>query len=81
MPPRTLSPVIAAKIAAIIRLHSDSVYKQLEAAADGVIDMELHDASDPPRNLIRIRSMRNVRFDGRWREIEYGKNLDIKLKE
>ncbi len=69
-------------IAGIINgLHSDSVYKQLEAAVDGVIDMKLDDASDPPRNLIRIRSMRNVRFDGRWREITYGKNLDITLKE
>ena len=59
----------------------NSVYKQLEAAADGVVDMKLDDTSDPPRNLIRIRAMRNLRFDGRWREIAYGKNLDITIKQ
>ena len=54
-------------IAGIIKgLHPDSVYKQLEAAVDGVIDIKLDDTSDPPKNLIRIRSMRNVGFDGRW---------------
>jgi KaiC/GvpD/RAD55 family RecA-like ATPase len=69
-------------IAGIIRgLHPDSVYKQLEAAVDGVIDMKLDDESDPPRNLIRIRSMRNLRFDGRWREITCGKDSDITLKQ
>jgi KaiC/GvpD/RAD55 family RecA-like ATPase len=69
-------------IAGIITgLHPDSVYKQLEAAADGVIDMKLDDASDPPRNLIRVRSMRNLRFDGRWREIAYGKNFEISIKQ
>ena len=68
-------------IAGIITgVHPDSVYKQLEAAADGVIDLKLDAASDPPRNLIRIRSMRNIRFDGRWREIKPGENFDITLK-
>jgi KaiC/GvpD/RAD55 family RecA-like ATPase len=69
-------------IAGIIKgLHPDFVYKQLEAAVDGVIDVKLDDKSDPPRNLIRVRSMRNLQFDGRWREIAYGKNLDITIKE
>jgi len=69
-------------IAGIIQgLHPDSIYKQLETAVDGVIDMKLDDSSNPPKNLIRIRSMRNLRFDGRWREIAYGKNLDITLKQ
>jgi KaiC/GvpD/RAD55 family RecA-like ATPase len=62
-------------------LHSDTVYRQLEAAADGVIDLKLDSESDPPRNLMRIRSMRNVRFDGRWREMTYGEMFDIKLKQ
>jgi KaiC/GvpD/RAD55 family RecA-like ATPase len=69
-------------IAGIITgVHSDSAYRQLEAAADGVIDLKLDAESDPPRNLIRVRSMRNVRFDGRWREIKSGENLDITLKQ
>lgn len=62
-------------------VHPEFVYKQLEAACDGVIDIKLDTESDPPKNLIRIRSMRNIRFDGRWREITYGDGYEIKLKQ
>ena len=65
----------------ITRVHQDSVYNQLEAAADGVIDLKLDASSDPPKNLIRIRSMRNIRFDGRWREIKSGENSNITLAQ
>jgi len=62
-------------------VHPDSVYKQLEVAADGVIDLKLDAESDPPRNLIRIRSLRNMRFDGRWRELTLGEDYNITLKQ
>jgi KaiC/GvpD/RAD55 family RecA-like ATPase len=62
-------------------VHPDYVYNHLEVACDGVIDFKMDVASDPPRNLIRIRSMRNLRFDGRWREIEYAETFETRLKE
>ena len=62
-------------------VHPDSVYKQLEVAADGVIDFKLDAESDPPRNLIRIRSLRNMRFDGRWRELAFGEDYNVTLKQ
>jgi len=74
----TKSTVLAGVISG---LHRDSVYRQLEAAVDGVIDLKLDASSNPPKNLIRIRSMRNVRFDGRWREIGTAENFAITLKQ
>lgn len=62
-------------------VHPELVYKQLEGAADCVIDLKLDAESDPPRNLIRIRSMRSARFDGRWREITYSDTSGITLKQ
>jgi len=62
-------------------VHPDSVYKQLEVAADGIIDLKLDAEFDPPRNLIRIRSLRNMRFDGRWRELTLAEDYNITLKQ
>jgi len=62
-------------------LHSDWVYRKLEAAADGVIDFKLDETSDPPRNLMRIRSMRDVGFDARWHSLKVGDNHEVTLVE
>ncbi len=59
--------------------HSDRAYKNLEAAHDAVVDFRLDDASDPPRNLIRIRSFRNIGFDGRWHPLKTGENSEVTL--
>lgn len=67
-------------IRGVIRdVHSDRAYKRLEAAHDGVIDFKLDEAGDPPRNLIRIRSMRNVVFDGRWYPLKVRENFEVTL--
>jgi KaiC/GvpD/RAD55 family RecA-like ATPase len=67
-------------IRGVIRgVHSDFVYKQLEAAADGVIDFKLDETSDPAQNLIRIRSLRNVGFDGRWHKVKIAENLEVTI--
>jgi KaiC/GvpD/RAD55 family RecA-like ATPase len=62
-------------------IHSDWVYKRLEAASDGVIDFKLDDASDPPRNLMRIRSMRDLHFDGKWHELRVGEHSEVTLEK
>ena len=67
-------------IAGIIQgLHPDSVYKQLEAAVDGVVDFKLDEATDPPTNLMRIKSMRNIGFDARWHQLKKGENPEVTL--
>lgn len=62
-------------------VHSEWAYKQLETAADGIIDFRLDDSVDPPQNLIRLRSMRNVGFDGRWHKLKIGPKFEITLEK
>ncbi len=61
-------------------VHSDWAYKQLESAHDGIIDFKFDKTSDPPRNQMRIRTMRNVPFDGNWHQLKTSENFEVKLE-
>jgi KaiC/GvpD/RAD55 family RecA-like ATPase len=62
-------------------VHSNWVYEQLESAHDGIIDFKLDETSDPPENLMRIRSLRNVHFDGRWHVLKVAENFEITIEK
>jgi len=62
-------------------LHSEWVYRKLEAEADGIIDFKLDEAADPPMNLIRIRSLRDVGFDGRWHPLKINENFEVTVEK
>lgn len=62
-------------------VHSDWVYKRLEDAYNGVIDFRLDESSDPSRNLMRIRAMRDVGFDGRWHPLKIDENFEVTLEK
>ena len=79
--PRALAFQSTRIIGLVRGLHSDWAFKQLELAAEGVIDFKLDESADPATNLIRIRSMRDVNFDGRWRQLRIGKNFEVTLGE
>lgn len=69
-------------ISAVMRgVHNEWVYKQLEAAADGVIDFKLEESGEEPTTLVRIRSMRDVGFDGRWHNLNIGQNFEVTLEK
>ena len=69
-------------ILGVIRgLHSDWVYRQLEDAADGVIDFKIEETGEEARDVIRIRNMRDVTFDRRWRRLKTGENLEVTLEK
>ena len=71
---------IGCVVDAIIRsLHSEWVYKNLETAYDGVVDFKLEETSEDTKDLIRIRSMRNIHFDRKWHELRTGENFDVSL--
>jgi hypothetical protein len=53
----------------------------MEAASEGIIDFKLDEATDPPMNLMRIRSLRDVGFDGRWHQLKIGTNLEVTLEK
>jgi KaiC/GvpD/RAD55 family RecA-like ATPase len=62
-------------------VHTDWVYKNLEAACDGVVDLKLDESGEEAKSLIRIRSMRNVGFDARWHPLRIGENSDVSLEK
>ncbi len=62
-------------------IHSDWAYKQLEAAVDGIINFKLDETTDSAQNLIRIRNMRNIGFDGRWHRLKTGENFEVTLEK
>jgi len=69
-------------IVGVIRgIHSDWVYRQLEDAADGVIDFKIEEIGKETRDVFRIRSMRNVAFDRKWHRLKIGENLEVTLEK
>jgi KaiC/GvpD/RAD55 family RecA-like ATPase len=55
-------------------VHSEWAYKQLEAAADGIVEFRFDESGDEIRNIIRISRMRNTRYDSRWHELSISEN-------
>ena len=69
-------------IGGVIRgIHSDWVYKQLEAAYDGVIDFKFEEEGKSTRDVMRIRSMRDAHFDREWHELKIGENFEVTLEK
>ena len=62
-------------------VQSSWVYEQLEGAHDGIIDFKLDETTDPAQNLLRIRTMRNVGFDGRWHRLKIDENFEVSLEK
>jgi KaiC/GvpD/RAD55 family RecA-like ATPase len=62
-------------------VHSGWAYKQLESAHDGIIDFKFDETRDPPRNQMRIRTMRNVPFDGSWHQLRIDENFQVTLEK
>jgi len=68
-------------IVGVIRgIHNDWVYRQLEDAADGVVDFKIDEVGEETRDVLRIRGMRNVAFDRRWHSLKIGENLEVSLE-
>lgn len=61
----------------VIGLHSDRFYKALESGADGIIDLRLDEIGNEARNVMRIRNLRNVRFDGKWFSLSVADNFEV----
>ena len=61
-------------------LHGDHVYKQLEAAVDGVIEFTVDEVEGETRTMIRIRNMRDVVFDSRRHRLRFSDNFEAALE-
>ena len=47
---------------------------------DGVIDLRLVDEGESTKDLIRIRSMRDVSHDRDWHELKIGSNFEVTVQ-
>jgi len=69
-------------ISGIIKgVHSEWVYKSLEAAVDSVIDMKLDETREEAKSMIRIRSMRNAGFDAHWYPLRIAETSEVSLEK
>ncbi len=68
-------------VGALKGVYSEYVYKSLEASVDGIIEFKLEQEGKSTRDLIQIRSMRNVHFDREWHELKIGDNFEVMLEK
>ena len=62
-------------------VHSDWVYKQLEASPDAVLQFKFEEAGEEVKSLVRIMFMQNVGFDSRWHSLRMNDNFEITLEK
>jgi KaiC/GvpD/RAD55 family RecA-like ATPase len=62
-------------------VHSEWAYKQLEGSSDGVVDFKLEEAGQTTRDLIRIRTMRNVHFDRELHELNLTQTFEVTMEK
>lgn len=61
-------------------VHSEWAYKQLEGSAEGIIEFRL-EGLERVRDLVQIRTMRNVHFNRELHELKVGENFEVTLEK
>jgi len=70
----------ARMITSMIRgVHSDAAVRRVEAAADGIVEFKLDESADPIQNLIRVKAMKDIGFDGRWHRLKVLDNQEVQV--
>ena len=64
-----------------IGVHSEWAYKTLESVVDGIIDFKLDEAANPPRNLMRIRRLREVSYNPGWHSLTRTAKFEVLLEK
>ena len=64
-----------------VGVHSEWAYKTLESVVDGIIDFKLDETTNPPRNVMRVRRLREIRYDGRWQALTTTAKSEVRLGE
>jgi len=62
-------------------VHSEWAYKQLEGSADGIIRFELDETNAKSRDIVQIRTMRNVHYNRAVTELDVHANFEVALKK
>lgn len=61
-------------------VHSEWAYRQLEGSADGIIEFRLDEVGGKARDIVQIKTMRNVHFNRELHELNVGENFEVTLK-
>ncbi len=64
-----------------VGVHSQWAYKSLETVVDGIIDFKLDESENLPRNMMRIRRLREVSYDPSWHALAKTPTFEIVLKD
>jgi len=62
-------------------VHSDWVYRTLEASVDGIIDFRLQESGKGMKNFMRVRTLRNVAFDSEWHALSVDDSFKVTLEK
>ncbi len=62
-------------------IHSEWLYKRMEAASDGVIDVRVMEREEEAKNFLRVRSLKGQPHDSRWHEIKIKSNGEATLAD
>ena len=62
-------------------IHSEWLYKRMEAASDGVLDIRVMEREEEAKNLLRVRSLKGQPHDSRWHEIKIKSNGEATLAD
>ena len=60
-------------------LHSEWLYKRMEAISDGIIDVSMREQEGESKSFLRLRSLRGQPYDGRWHRIDVQPNGEATL--
>ncbi len=60
-------------------VHSEWLYKRLEAASDGVVDIRVIEKEGRAKDFLRVRSLKGQPRDSSWHEIEVKPNGEAVL--
>jgi len=62
-------------------IHSDWLYKRMESASDGIIDLRVMEREEETKNLVRVRSLKGQLHDSHWHEIAIKSNGEAVLAD
>ena len=65
---------------ALVGVHSEAFYKQLESLCDGIIEFKREETGGTINHLVRVKAIRGRKYDARWHRLMVGDNLEVALQ-
>lgn len=62
-------------------VHTDWLYKRMESASDGIVDIRVMERGEEAKNMLRLRTLKGQPHDARWHVIEIKSNGETTLSD